>query len=550
LTPEDRANTEEILTGILGEKSSWELYGREHRTPMSFVLAEAEQALKGPINLYWVDGRSPEIFCLKGRSEPVVVFSTRFLEIWGDLRGILTDRRPEPSLKKQLLTEHLFRLIAEYALSMDDPEFAGVASINAALLGQGIFYLPNTLQSLEYEPISIRYMCCWFFALCHEIGHFADSTIFPAEVSDSELMELVQTILSRFNFPPELISRAEQDMKGDPDRFILGMNRIRSEFRSDLFASVILFVCTQNILAEVKNSEKFSWIEYLSEVSISLALVSLIDRCRRIAVFSCTAEPSDNIRFEAILQPTAISVRLSMLYRRFPPLLVEMLYGPTPSEEQERQFSHIVEKVLDSTQDFIEIADQSLVEVYRATLDRRNRGNFTEKLVEYRERLLKDSGSVNNIAINVLLERAHMLRRHSQVFESLKKVRDDPARPVEFPLEQDSLLYLCVGVEGPGVSSQIFGIPTRYGYTVFIFTASGSALFDKFLELSRVDLPQDIKLTRVMLLVRSPRQLRYAVATRVPVGINLHLVIQGKEDFSRYINELSSGEIFDLEGSH
>src|ERR1700742_5044644 len=107
MKPQDSADTEEMLAGILGQKSSWFLYGREHRTPMTFVLDEAERLLNAPVNLYWVDGNSPEIFCLKNRPEPVVVFSTRFLEIWADLRGIATDEVFESSLKQRLLTAHL-----------------------------------------------------------------------------------------------------------------------------------------------------------------------------------------------------------------------------------------------------------------------------------------------------------------------------------------------------------------------------------------------------------------------------------------------------------
>jgi hypothetical protein len=517
---------------------------------MTFVLDEAERALKTPVNVYWVDGRSPEIFCLKNRSEPVVVFSARFLEIWADLRRIIRDDVLEPSLKKRLLTEHLFRLIAEYSLSMDDPEFAAVVSIEASVLGGGVFYLPNTLQSLEYEPISVPYMCCWFFALCHELGHFADDTRLPVQVPDSEMTELLEAILASLNLSALWDSKAVQKFKSDPDNFILGINRVRTELRSDLFASIILFVCTRNILAEVQNGEDFSWAHFLSELSLSLYLIALIDKCRRIATYSCTGEPSDRIGFEAILQPAAMSVRLSLLYRRLTPLLLETVYGSTPNEEQRRQLGHVEQKIFDWVRDLTKIPEQSLEDVYRTTLDRRNRGTFAAKLIEYRDKLLKDSATVNNIAIRMLLERAHTLGRWSQIFESLKRVMDDPARPIEFPVEQEALTYQCVGIDGPGVAGQIFGVQTRYGYTVFIFGASEGALFDKFLELSSIDLPKGVKLERVLLLAGSVKQLRYAVATRIPVGMNLHLVVQGTDDFPRYMNELSSGEIFDVEGSH
>jgi hypothetical protein len=61
-------------------------------SPMNFVLARAERQLGASCAVYWVDDSAPEMFSLRGFSLPVAVFSSRYVELWADIRATLATR--------------------------------------------------------------------------------------------------------------------------------------------------------------------------------------------------------------------------------------------------------------------------------------------------------------------------------------------------------------------------------------------------------------------------------------------------------------------------
>ena len=79
-----------LLRGQLGESIRWRFYDRTLNTPLNFVLERAEQQLNRPFQVCWVDNAPPDIFFLRGLSQPLVVYSTRYVEIWADIRGLVT----------------------------------------------------------------------------------------------------------------------------------------------------------------------------------------------------------------------------------------------------------------------------------------------------------------------------------------------------------------------------------------------------------------------------------------------------------------------------
>lgn len=62
---EERA-IDEALRSELGKAASFSRYGRENRTPMTFVLDEVERQIGPRFSVYWVDGGAPEMFSLPG----------------------------------------------------------------------------------------------------------------------------------------------------------------------------------------------------------------------------------------------------------------------------------------------------------------------------------------------------------------------------------------------------------------------------------------------------------------------------------------------------
>ena len=81
----------EILRSILGKTANISLYGREHRTPMTFVLDEVEQQIGARFSVYWVDDGSPEVFTLPDFLPSPVVFSARYLALTAIMRSLLVN---------------------------------------------------------------------------------------------------------------------------------------------------------------------------------------------------------------------------------------------------------------------------------------------------------------------------------------------------------------------------------------------------------------------------------------------------------------------------
>src|SRR5579871_6665193 len=125
----------EILRSILGKTAKISLYGREHRTPMTFVLDEVEQQIGARFSVYWVDDGSPEVFTLPDFLPSPVVFSARYLALTAIMRSLLVN-----GLLKNVLVEvaegTMLKLMAEMALRYGDPNYAVLAFVKACSITQ------------------------------------------------------------------------------------------------------------------------------------------------------------------------------------------------------------------------------------------------------------------------------------------------------------------------------------------------------------------------------------------------------------------------------
>jgi hypothetical protein len=165
---------QEALRAELGASASFWPYGRQYRTPMTFVLDAAETWVKAPFTVYWVDGGPPEIFCLPGLSSCPVIFGTKYLLMSVFVRGILIDEVMDDGIILDITERACLKIIAEMALRHGDPNFAGTA-LAKALVGKGVWLNDHIdLDTIEHAPIDPAYMAGWFFGLLHEIGHLQD----------------------------------------------------------------------------------------------------------------------------------------------------------------------------------------------------------------------------------------------------------------------------------------------------------------------------------------------------------------------------------------
>ena len=312
MEPDELSDAESVLRGQLGDKVHLRLQDRDIRTPMNLVLDRAEKELGLQFSLYWVTNGPPELFCLNGFSEPVVAFSTRYLELWADLRRAMVS--PAESSLRQNIIEHLsLRIIAELSLTRDNPEFAGCCILQAAMDPEGIFLIPNDLASLEYEPIGVPYMACWFYGLTHEMGHFTH-TLLRKDSSGAFPEQFVKTArdeaLSRLTLPPEIEQEVVNLMKSRTGDFILSSDILQTEMTADVFGTSALLASTIEITQIVAKQagQEIEWTDlfssFISEMMMSLVIIGILDRCRRAAIFASTAEPQRKFTHRAFfIQP-------------------------------------------------------------------------------------------------------------------------------------------------------------------------------------------------------------------------------------------------------
>ena len=95
--------------------------------------------------------------------------------------------------------------------------------------------------------------------------------------------------------------------------------------------------------------------------------------------------------------------------------------------------------------------------------------------------------------------------------------------------------------------SRPFGLDTRYGYVVFIFIRDGE-LFKSYRNISAESLADGYEMQSTVLIAETEQQLRYAVALRLPLDQQFRIVIEGTEDFDKYMKELIEGTIWPEQG--
>jgi hypothetical protein len=130
----------------------------------------------------------------------------------------------------------------------------------------------------------------------------------------------------------------------------------------------------------------------------------------------------------------------------------------------------------------------------------------------------------------------------SGMFEVRLETMRDPASPLSMKLQGESV-FLCPFVVGPEEFNRPFGLVTRYGYMVFVFVPEGP-LFELFKNISAESLAEGYEMKSVILLAETEKQLRDAIALRLPLDLPFRMVLEGTDDFDRYMRELVEGTIW------
>ena len=130
----DRTALDALVDRQVGRNAKYRVYDRTSRTPMNFVLDEAQRQFPGEFVVYWVDGGLPEVFSITG-GMPVAVFNSRFVEIDAFLRTLVVNTiLPHP---EDLAERICLRLMAELSLHYADVDLA-VLALAQSLVGETV----------------------------------------------------------------------------------------------------------------------------------------------------------------------------------------------------------------------------------------------------------------------------------------------------------------------------------------------------------------------------------------------------------------------------
>ncbi len=537
---------EEALRVELGKLAEFSKYGRERRTPMTFVLDEVERQI-GPIfSVYWVEGGPPEVFCLPGLTPSPVAFSKRYLSLTAFVRHLLVDSHLENVLE-DVAKRTVLKVIAEMALRHGDPDFA-VLAFTKSLVGKGIWLDDyEDIMSLEHEPIHENYMATWFYGLVHELGHLHPNQQehFPEGhfLSDSVIAGVIGIALDNFKHydnpvRQEAMARATQLNS----KSVLAIDTLRKEGLADIFAASVLFRTTFDIMKEI-NDKKFDIMLHIYEMLIFLNIIALLDRCKRVATIASLTEPDRDALLENLFHPVAVTVR-GLIQRQYLDSSVAIyLYGEKYTEEQFESVVKGINGVAAELRETIDKIDSSLGKAMEFSLFPERRENEWKLLDTLRQEIYDSAIPLVRMEIERFIRLADILGVGGKLLKALKGLAADPSKPISHDPIGD-LVYFVPWLEGPGEFSQPFGLDTKYGHLVFVFHQQGE-LYEAFFGPSAENLRPGYTLKRAIVPVPRAERLGPELAAHMPGGQPFQIIVEGAEEFESLMKELAAGTIWE-----
>jgi hypothetical protein len=301
----DEALLRTVVEAQLGRHRSWEFYDRRQPTYLNLVLAHAERRAGWPVNLVWVEGGFPEVFTLQGGGASVPVFSTRYVEMSGVLRKILSIDYFDAALRREHAEYATLRLIGEMALRLGRADLAA-RCLALSVLDRQVWIPDLGYNDYEMPPYDEGYAAHWYFAVLHEIGHAIPSPS-AGLVADGFM-------------------RAAVEVEGlDPDRVHRSLQpaELRTEVVADMFAATTLLETTMMIMEDAGGD--FDPLVFMGECLLTVVVVELVERCRRFVL-----DPAPDAAAAGVI---ALRIREIFLRRQIVDDLRAML-GPEGPPEQ------------------------------------------------------------------------------------------------------------------------------------------------------------------------------------------------------------------------
>lgn len=427
MNPLQAVAVEEALRSELGKLAKFAPYGREHRTPMTFVLDEVERQIGTDFLVYWVDDGPPELFCLPGFSPSPVVFSTRYLSVTAFIRHLLVDEFLKGILV-EVTQQTALKLMAEMALRKGDPDYAVMAFLKS-IVSQGAWLSDyDDFTTLEYEPINEAYMATWFYGLVHEIGHtrphqdrYSDDQLF----SDAQMLELLQLALQNFPVYPEPVKgEALQIAQQHRSDSVIGTDQVRSEGLADIFAASVLLRCTFDVMREIhqldSSQKEFEMSQYISEMIIFLNIIGVVERCRQVASIASAANPSREAAFDGLLHPVSLHMRGLMMRTYLDTAVTTFFFGDNPTADQHQQVVQLNNSINDHFVNTINKVDTGMSRAMEFSLFPDRREDRTTLLEAFRKNLLQPGLTLTEA--RKFCQRADALGADGELLRTVKEI--------------------------------------------------------------------------------------------------------------------------------
>jgi len=514
---------------------------RDVQNPMNVVLDVVDEVLSHPYAVYWVDGGLPEMFSLPDLEPSVVLFNTRYLEMIGHLRGILTDRALHSELLEEVAEQASLRIIAELVLRYGDPGLACHLLVES-LPASTTYFLPVTLNDLERTPISLRYMVVWFYTLLHELGHVAATHRRQSDPAGGEdyLARLIEAVTSKFFGDRE--DDVREWRRRAHRRDSLDRQVLVEECDADLFSVQVLYEATVRVLRKNGTLDDFSVDRLAGEILLMSALMHYMNSCVMVARFGArlpagAADPFNNV---------ANSVRLNAITEF---LSLYIATGGDVSGYADR------ERVDDLRADLHAIHMQ--INEQLTAFDRGHARAMRHGLFPEERRLDVFGRLVQAFARDPV---AFVIRREVERFLALARsleVRHPDldllaaviARPTTAAaaevLRKRQRAFLVAWVTGEGVD-QPFGLPSQDAHVVFVFVTQRAVEY--FIEESRPIVAPGFQLNVTGILSPTEQNVIITLFQRLPdERRQLQVVFEGTDAYADRIRQLNDGTFWSQE---
>ncbi|MBL7259301.1 hypothetical protein [Paractinoplanes lichenicola] len=529
----DQSVLEQIARSQAGDGVRIWRHDREPISPMNAVLDVVDTMVSHPYSIFWVSGGAPETFSLPDLDPAVVLFSTRHLEMMGQLRGILTTFWLDGPMLEAVAEQVSLRILAELTLRQGDPALA--CHLMAESLSRTTVDFPRmTLMGLEREPISESYLSVWFYGLLHEMGHVAarerDHT--RRGGPDTYLGSLADAVLGKY-FGDH--SEAVRKRRAELERIdALDSAVLTAEIDADLFSVQALFEGTYRVFERSGTLDQLNAGRLASDVLLMFGLFHVLNSCALAVRLRDGADAAD------LYGNVANAVRLNVIID----FLAELLTRTGTSEPGEEDVAGMRQKL---------VAAHDRINARFTTFDRGHALALRLCLFPHERRLdaigglaafldKQFSSAVAGPDIRHFLALADSLDISHPDLDLLVELASTPGSAKEL-LADRQRIFLLPWVSGDGVDMP-FLLPGRDKQVAFVFGDDEVARV--FVEESRSMLAPNLELTSRVVVSPTEQNVVITVALSVPEGVRdqLRVVFEGTPEFGEQFERLADGSFW------